>query len=440
MRVLLCQSYLGPASSIAPLVFPIGLAYIASAIKDNNEVYCWDPNTSEDPMNEFSRLLEKTDPNIVGVSLRNVDSALSSKKYWYYPRFVSMIKTLREKVPSCKIVVGGPGFSLFAEEIMRRIPEIDFGIVLEGEQAFAQLLKNLEHPERVSNLVFRENDQIHFTERQTVDFGSLPLPSRELFDLSGYRKKSYSMNVQTKRGCEFNCIFCPNNFLSGYAYRFRSPKNVVDEIEQIKNVYGIDSLRFVDSTFNYPFEYALKICRELARRKLEIHWTADFHATFINETFMREAVQSGCSVFNFSPDGASDKTLAMLGKDMRVEHIKNTISLTKKIDGANASYSFMYDLPYYNSEHMVGLARLIPRMVFELGHKLFGIYLTRIRIYPYAPLYDLAVNEQLIPKCADILYPIYYSSSSSLSIENITANLIAKFGLLFEITKKLKII
>jgi radical SAM superfamily enzyme YgiQ (UPF0313 family) len=321
---------------------------------------------------------------------------------------------------------------------MRRSPEIDFGIILEGEQAFAQLLKNLEHPERVSNLVFRKNDQIYFTERQIVDFASLSPPSRELFDLRGYRKKSYSMNVQTKRGCEFNCIFCPNNFLSGYSYRFRSPKSVVDEIEQLKNVYGFDSLRFVDSTFNYPLEYARKICRELAARKLEINWTADFHATYINEPFMREAVQSGCTVFDFSPDGASDRALAMLRKNMRVEHIKNTISLTKKVEGANASYSFMYDLPYYNSEHMIGLTRLIPRMVFELGHKLHGIYMTRIRIYPYAPLYNLAVNEGLITKCSDILYPIYYSSSSSLSIENIAAKLIAKFGILFAITKRLK--
>jgi radical SAM superfamily enzyme YgiQ (UPF0313 family) len=429
---------MGPPSSIAPLVFPIGLAYIASAVKDDHELYCWDPNTSEDPTNEFSKLLEKTTPHVVGISLRNVDSALSSRARSYYSEFASMIKIIREKVPSCKIVVGGPGFSLFAKEIMQRSPEIDFGIILEGEQAFAQLLKNLEHPERVSNLVFRKNNQIHFTETQIVDFESLPPPSRDLFDLRGYRKKSHSMNVQTKRGCEFDCIFCPNNFLSGYSYRFRSPKSVVDEIEQLKNVYGFDSLRFVDSTFNYPFEYARKICQELAARKLEIDWTADFHAAYVNESFIREAVQSGCSAFNFSPDGASDRALAMLRKNMRVEHIKNTISLVKKVEGANASYSFMYDLPYYNSEHMIGLARLIPRMVVELGQKLYGIYMTRIRIYPYAPLYNLAVKEGFITKCTDILYPIYYSSSSSLSIENIAANLMAKFGLLFVITKRLK--
>jgi hypothetical protein len=88
---------------------------------------------------------------------------------------------------------------------------------------------------------------------------------------------------------------------------------------------------------------------------------------------------------------------------------------------------------------MIGLARLIPRMVVELGQKLYGIYMTRIRIYPYAPLFDLAVKEGFITKCTDILYPIYYSSSSSLSIENIIANLVAKFGLLFVITKKLKV-
>jgi anaerobic magnesium-protoporphyrin IX monomethyl ester cyclase len=436
LRVFLCQSYLGPASSVAPIVFPIGLAYLASAIKDEHEVYCWDPNVADNPEKEYPELLDKISPQVVGLSLRNVDSAVSSPGKWYYPRFVSMVKTIREKLPSCKIIVGGAGFSLFAEEVMRRNPEIDFGVVLEGEQAFARLLKNFDHPEKVNNVAFRKNGKIYFTERETADFESSPLPSREFFDLSRYRKKSYSMNVISKRGCEFNCIFCPNAFLSGYSYRVRSPKKVVDEIEQLKNEYDMDSLRFADSTFNCPFDQARKICQELNARKIELKWTADFHPAFINEPFMREAVKSGCSWFNFSPDGASDGTLTMLKKDLTVRHIKNTISLAKKIEGASVSYGFVYNLPFCNSEHVVGLSRLIPRMVYELREKLFGVYFTRMRIYPYSPLYDIAFKEGIINEKTDILYPIYYSKTQPLSIQNIILKALKSYYLFETITKK----
>jgi anaerobic magnesium-protoporphyrin IX monomethyl ester cyclase len=438
VKVFLCQSYLGPPSSAAPIVFPIGLAYIASSIQNEHEVYCWDPNVSEDPVNELPRKLEKIAPDVVGLSLRNVDSAVSAIHEWYFPRFVSMVKAIRERAPSCKIVVGGAGFSLFAEEVMRRTPEIDFGVILQGEQVFAQLLRNLNHPEKVSNIVFRKDGKIRFTEQHEVKgFESLPPPSRDLFDLQAYKKKSYSMNVLSKRGCGFNCIFCPNNFLSGYNnYGLRSAKSVVDEIEQMKNTYDIDSVRFADSTFNFPFDHARKICQEMAKRKLDIEWTADFHAAFMNEPFTREAVQSGCSVLNFSPDGASDKALTMLQKGMRFEDIKKTIALTKKVEGAKASYSFMYDFPGHNSDHSAGLSRLIVSMVTKLRGKLGGFCMTRMRIYPHSPLYDLAIKEGKISATASLLAPVYYRAISPLSLENLSIKLISKSYYMVEAAKR----
>src|SRR4030066_848769 len=188
MRVFLCQSYLGPASSAPPLVFPIGLAYLASKIRNDHEVYCWDPNVSQDPEKELPRLLEKTNPDVVGISFRNVDSSFSFAIRWYYPNFVSMIRTIKETVPSCKLVAGGCGFSLFAEEIMRRKPQKEFGVISEGEHSFAQLLKNLENPERVNNLVFKRNGQICFTERRVEEFEFSPPPARDLFNIQEYKK------------------------------------------------------------------------------------------------------------------------------------------------------------------------------------------------------------------------------------------------------------
>ena len=152
MRVLLCQSYLGDVSTAPPLAFPLGLAYLASMVKDEHEVYGWDPNVAQESVNELPRLLEKVMPDVVGVSFRNVDPASSFTHRWYYPLFVIMMKTIKRLMPSCKLVVGGCGFSLFAKEIMKRNQEIDFGVIVEGEHPFASLLKNLDHPERVGNL------------------------------------------------------------------------------------------------------------------------------------------------------------------------------------------------------------------------------------------------------------------------------------------------
>lgn len=439
MRVLLCQSYLGNVSTAPPLAFPIGLAYLASMIKDEHEVYGWDPNVAQEPLNALPRLLEKVMPDVVGVSFRNIDPASSFTNRWYYPLFVSMTKTIKRVTPSCKLVVGGCAFSLFAKEIMERNQEIDFGVIGEGEHPFASLLKNLDHPERVGNLVFRKNGKLQFTERIWEDFESLPPPSKEFFDLNKYRKKRYSVSVQSKRGCGFNCIFCPTEFLFGCQYRLRSPKKVADEVEQLVNSGGFDSYFFVDSTFNHPIEHARKVCQELIRKKLEVNWTAEFAPAFINERFAKEALQTGCRFFYFSPDGASDRALKMLGKDFCMDQVERTISLARSLEGMNVGYSFMYDLPRYNSEQVAGLARLVPRMFTELREKLYCLSLTKLRIYPRSGLYDIAVREGQVDNNTDLLYPTYYSAASSMSMSSMLIQLIQKSCSCFDaISKKCK--
>lgn len=420
-----------------PLVFPIGLSYVASALKAHHEVHCWDPNVSDNPLTELPRLLEKVDPQVVGVSLRNIDAALSDVHEWYYPQFVSLLRAIRKEAPHCKIVVGGAGFTLFAEEIMQRNPEIDFGVVSEGEHSFSQLLNDFEHPERTNNLILRKNGKVYFTERKQIEnLGALPPPSRELFELGKYKKRRYSMNLITKRGCTFECIFCSNTYITGYQCRLRPPKTVVDEIEQMKNDFGIDSYFFADSTFNHPFDYARRICQELCKRKLETSWIADFHPAYLSKSFMEEAVQSGCNLFGFSPDGATNRTLAFLKKNMRVEHIQKSIKLVKDVEGAKANYNFMYAVPQYNSEHTVSLIRLALKIELSLRDKLHGLNFTKIRIFPHSPLYNFAISEGIITKDQSTLYPIYYPGSSNFSAETIISGILKNSIYLFHKIRK----
>ena len=425
MRVFLCQSYIGKKlSNATPLVFPIGLASLASMIKEDHEVYCWDPNVedSDSPLEKLPRLLNKIRPDIVGLSLRNTDSALSFVHKWYCPIFVSMVKTIKKTIPSCKLIVGGPGFSLFANDVMRRLPEIDFGVVSEGEHSFAQLLKSIKNPEKIDNLVFKKNGKLVFTQRSLEDFKSLPIPSRELFDVGKYNRHPYAMSVQTQRGCSFKCVFCPNAYISGCTHRLRSPKSVVDEVEKLVNELGVKSLFFVDSIFNYPFEHAQGIMQELVARKIKLDWSADLHPAFVNGKFLAEAVKAGCNLFHFSPDGASDEALTALKKGLTVSQVKASISYCRALENVKIGYNFMSDLPGNNASHVAGLIHLIPRMLAELKEKIAYIGFTKIRIYPHTELYDLAVKEGKLNPNGSLLYPQYYSSVRRFSVENIVTN------------------
>ena len=308
-----------------PLVFPLGLAYLASTIKKTHDVTCFDPNICEDAMKELSSVLEKVNPDIVGLSLRNIDSVLSFNKRSYYPTFKLMIKQIKQQKPNCKLVVGGAGFSIFAEEIINDCPEIDFGVVTEGEYSFAQLIENLGNPDRVPNVIFRRNDQTVSTQQKVVAFDLLPVPSRELFDVKKYQKALFSIGVQSKRGCGFNCVFCSKRVQGGNVCRIRSAIEVVDEIESLVNDFGVNSCFFVDSTFNFPVDHCREICEEIIKRRLEIKWSADFRPDYLNEAIMKLCVKAGCSWFSFSPDGACDLTMRLLGKNFGVRQLVENI-------------------------------------------------------------------------------------------------------------------
>ena len=427
MKILLCTQYFGDCKPVAgtKIAFPLGLSCIASMISDH-ELSVFDANLVDDPLGELRATVEKVDPDVVAISLRNIDGQLSSNVCSYYEPFVSMIKSIKTAAPTCKLIVGGTGFTVFPEEIMRRNPEIDFGVVSNGEFAIVDLLKNFDHPEKVKNLVFRRDGEIHFTGTGVpADLDSLPSPLWEAFDMATYSRFPFSVGIEAKRGCAFNCVHCLYSCLQGKRVLVRSPKIVVDEIEKLVNDYGISSFFFVDPIFNFPFNHGRKICQEITKRKLNVKWRAWFRSDTMNYSFMVDAVKAGCDIFDFSPDGASNEALKVLGKNLSISDVERSISLVGKIEGARVGYNFMYDLPSANLRHLLGLGRLVPKILRTCGRKLQYLCLTRIRIYPHTPIYEIALKDGQITEQTDLLSPVYYTSKSS-KIQHYYASLLGQ--------------
>ncbi len=348
-----------------------------------HDVRVFDANVIEDPLGKLSKLLESDMPDVVGISLRNIDLLNPPRNdVDFYGQFKAMIRLIKEKAPSSRLIVGGTGFSIFAEQLMAENREIDFGVVSDGEIAIRDLLRNLDHPERVKNVLFRSEKQVVFSgEGELIDFDLLPDPSRSFFDLSEYMKTPFSVGVQSRRGCAFRCIYCPDPYLGGYKSRMRSPKRVVDEIEALVNDCGIESFYFVDPIFNYPTENSREVCREMRRRKLDVEWNAYFREDLLNSSFVKEAEDAGCRIFEFHSDGASDQALNFLNKNMRIKDIEKTMDLTRLMERAGVGYHFFYDLPRGNIENLLAIARA--------GRK------SRVQMQGKTCIYDIGPNAHI---------------------------------------------
>jgi len=227
-------------------------------------------------------------------------------------------------------------------------------------------------------------------------------------NLRKYKEVSYSMGVQTKRGCPLNCSYCTYPLLQGKFVRRRSPKNVVDEIEQIKNLYDIDEIFFADTVFNSPPNHSREICRELIERKLEVRWKAWFREDCMNQASMIEAQKAGCQLFEFSPDGGSQEALDVLEKHMTVRDVVRMYEIASKTKEIHVAFNFMYNVPGENLGTISSLLKLLTNILVKCKERVKWLGLTKIRIYPGTEVHRIALRQGLISQDNDLLNPTFY--------------------------------
>ncbi len=426
MRVLLIQSYLGRKEN---LIFPIGLAYLANSLKEH-EVSAFDPNIEDDPYGAMRKIIKDFNPDVIGISLRNIDTTSYKDMYYHYKTLEPTIKLIKEASPHSCFVIGGAAFSLFAEELMNRHSQIDFGVYLEGEKVFPELLNNLSHPQRVKGIYYRQNGLVLFSGMHALPDLEDISPNLDLFDISRYKLNGEEIGVQSKRGCMLHCSYCTYPFLTGNSLRLRPPKKVLDEIEQLISKYGLTKFTFADTVFNIPRQHAVDICEEIIKRGIKVGWSAFFSLKGIDEDFLKLAHKAGCYSFIFSPDGYSDKTLKALRKEINKKDIKKVYDLAKRFKISKFDFSFFINAPGQSYRDLLALLWLLIKTNFILPRRKFIHITVNIpRIEPHTDLYKLAIREgtlspsnSLLPLDAALLPSIYYRNP-----HNKLAELVFKF-------------
>jgi len=423
VKLLLIQSYLGRKEKP---ILPLGIAYLANRL-GGHKVSVFDPNIEDDPYGAMKKIINDFNPEVVGISLRNIDTASYGDMYYHYKALEPTIRIIKNAAPRSYLVIGGAAFSLFAEELMNRHPQIDFGVYLEGEKIFPELLNNLSDPERVKGIYYRRNREVFFS-------GMPPLPDLEnispdfsFFNISRYNDNNGGIGVQSKRGCMLNCSYCTYPFLTGNSLRLRPHQKVVDEIEQLILKYGITQFTFADSVFNIPKQHAVDICEEIIKRGIKAGWSAFFSFKGIDEDFLKLAHKAGCYLFIFSPDGYSDKALKVLKKEINKKDIKRVYNLAKRFKLSKFDFSFFINAPGQSYWDLLALLWLLIKTNFILPRRKFmhiGVNIPRIE--PHTGLYKLAISEgtlspanSLLPLDTALLPSIYYRNPHNKSAEGV---------------------
>ena len=382
-------------------VYPLGLAYISGdLLKYGHQVYGLDLCLTDHPKKEIIRSIEDKKPDLIGLSLRNLDNLT-------YPDSISYLKEAKDIVEICHkkgdlpVVIGGSGFSLSPKKILTEI-KADYGIVGEGEGVLSALIRRIEgkNDSYLDNLISFEDGLL----KKSLKASSFDLPDRRVFNPIPYFEQGGMINIQTKRGCPFNCIYCTYPIIEGKNLRLREISSIIDEIKTITTSFKIDYIYFVDDIFNFPPDYAKSLCKAIIDEGIKIRWTGFVNPAFFDEELATYMKKAGCAGLEFGIDSGDEIMLKNLNKRFSIEDILKASHICKKV-GLPFAYYLILGGPGENHKTLknsfIMMDKLTPTAV---------IAMVGIRIYPGTKLAEKAYHDGIIKKNDDLIYPKFYIS------------------------------
>ena len=406
MRVLLISAN---TEKIPDPVYPIGPAAIgAAAQRAGHEVEGIDLCFAEDRRALVQQRITDFEPEVVGISLRNLDNSAYPENCSYIDDYQALMSWVRE-ASSAPVVLGGAGFTVMPTTILEEL-HADYGVVGEGEQAFPWLLERLGRGEVKSSSEYacqRVNGGLLISAGARIKrLDEAGVPDRELFDAPRYYERGGCLNVQTKRGCCFDCVFCSYPLIEGTKVRMRSPESVVDEIEAMRERFGVRHIFFVDNIFNFPLAHAKRICAELAARKLDIEWSGYLNPKFVDEELTALMAASGCKGVEFGTDSGAATMIANLRKEFDAEDLRRSSRLCQQF-GIKFAHSLIFGGPGETEETIDQTLELMDEL-----KPTAVIAFTGIRVLPGTGMVEIALRDGQIDADDNLLHPKFYVSQS----------------------------
>jgi len=414
MKVLLINSNRKSDVLAAP---PIGLCYVATATElAGHEVSVVDLCFQRSPVERLRDVIEYFKPDVLGISIRNIDNCNMLHPRSYLEEIRVMINEVRALTKAC-IVLGGSGASIYPKGVLEYL-KADYVVISEGEEAFPRLLERLEQglsPDQIHGVGCMRNGQFVLNPPALTSLERTRAEVGRWIDLKPYEAMGSSYTIQSRRGCRNQCIYCTyNQLLEGQSIRLRDPRDVVDEIEEVITRYHPRSFEFVDSVFNDPLDHCAQVLEEIIRRS----WRASFTAMGVSpkgldSDFLELMHLAGFSSFWVTPESASPVMIQNYRKGFTMGDISEASDAIRGTD-FTVLWDFLIGGPGETNQTLQDtLDFIIKDLVRHTRPPYYTInFFLGVRVYPGTRLWDVAIKEGFISADSDPLRQLWYVSPS----------------------------
>jgi len=238
-----------------------------------------------------------------------------------------------------KVIMVGPHISTLAEETLKTANgAVDIACIGEYDYTIKDIVQNINNLNTVKGIAYYQNGQVIKTSQRPLieNLDELPFPAWHHLNLLHYFDggKLYPyIDIISGRGCPNLCTFCLwPQVMHGFKYRFRSPENVVDEMEyDIKLCPQIfkGEFFFEDDTFTVNKERALAICEEILKRNLKITFSVNARTDTADLEMFKMMKKAGCRELLVGFESGVQSILDNVHKNTTLEQSRTFMELAK---------------------------------------------------------------------------------------------------------------
>lgn len=372
---------------------PLGILYLASYLRKIKNIKVDVVNGTIEGEPAVIKKLKAFKPNLVGIS------SLTPGRH----QALKLAYIAKKINPRSKTVLGGIHPSLMWKQIMEVYPQVDYVVRGEGELALTNLVLG-KKISSINGLVWRKrnkkvvcNPELEFIK----ELDSIPFPAWGLIDPLKYPplgqgvyngidlEKEPRFSIIFSRGCMACCTFC-SSWIVWKGYRYRSGKNVADEIEMLVEKYNARHFAFYDDTLTGNRDEVINFCKEVIKRKLKLAIHGTTRVDKVDEELLIWMKRAGFYEISYGIESGSPAMLSKINKKTNLNKISQAAKLTKKAKIRFCAL-MMFGLPTETKVDRL----LTEKLLKKIKPDDIGTVGT-VWIFPGTPLYIQAKHTKLI--------------------------------------------
>ncbi|MDD5287306.1 MAG: cobalamin-dependent protein [Desulfuromonadaceae bacterium] len=398
-------------NSLPMPVMPAGACIVAQAAeRAGHAVHLLDMMFSQGAIRDIESAVTRFKPDVIGLSVRNIDNVNMRNPLFLLNDLQGIVSTVRAGT-SAPIILGGAALGVMPEQILR-LTDAYCAVAGDGESVFPQLLDRISRDEGFKDLpgvAYIENDVFHLNSYAAARFSAnCPLPEyHRWLNIAAYRSHLATVPIQTKSGCQFQCVYCTYPKIEGSNCRLKEPGSVADAVARLAAT-GLRDIEFVDSVFNAPLEHAMEICEALARVKHKSRLQClELNPRDFDDALVTSMERAGFVGMGITLESASDPVLLGLRKGFTSRDVHRAAEVVMR-HRIPCAWIFLLGGPGETPETVRETLQFAGKHIRPSDVAFFN---TGIRIYPETELESIARKQGVLSlPPEEMLVPQFYVS------------------------------